>query len=93
MGSYLRAVSHPDSFASTQRNYHNGIGNMNPRLALRQQPAVELSKEGYAWLIQHLENAFNQHGTISAEEMAQLDWPEIPGNGAVPMWRPAGVDD
>lgn len=81
LGDLMRALGH-DSFASTQRNYRNGNGNTNPRLALRQQPAVELSNEGYAWLLQRLESAFTQHGTISPAEMANLDWPEIPANGA-----------
>lgn len=84
LADLMDALGH-DSFASTQRNHLHGIGNTNPRLALRQQPAVELSNEGYAWLIQRLENAFNQHGTISADEMASLDWPEIPADGAVPI--------
>ena len=77
----MRDLGHA-CFASTQRNHNDMKGNTNPRFALRQQPAVELTPEGYAWLIQRLENAFDQHGSISAAEMAQLDWPDVPVNWA-----------
>lgn len=79
----MMALEH-DCFASTQRNFRLGRGNINPRHALRQQPAVELSTAGYAWLIDRLEGAFNQHGTISADEMAGLDWPDVPVRWAAP---------
>lgn len=77
LSDLMDALGH-DCFASTQRNHRSGNGNTNPRHALRRQPAVELSAEGYAWLIGRLESAFDRHGTISPEEMAQLDWPDVP---------------
>lgn len=66
-----------DAFASTQRNAAAGEGNVNPRSALRQQAAVELSPEGFAWLGEQLERAFAEHGKLPADELAKLDWPDI----------------
>lgn len=65
-----------EAFASTQRNAANGQGNIEPRRALMQQPAVELSPEGTAWLTERLDRAFAQHGKVSKEALAKLDWPE-----------------
>jgi hypothetical protein len=70
-----------NAFASTQRNLASGVGNVNPRSALRQQPAVELSPEGQAWLTQRLQHAFEEHGKVPADELAKLDWPEIASRG------------
>lgn len=67
-----------DSFASTQRNAARGEGNTDPRRAYMQQPAVELSPKGFAWLSKRLEEAFKAHGTVPADELAKLDWPKIP---------------
>ena len=67
-----------DSFASTQRNKERGIGNVNPRRALMQQPAVKLSESGYAWLSQRLLGAFEAHGTIPKAEFHKLDQPTLP---------------
>ena len=66
-----------DSFASTQRNAERGHGNTNPRRAYSQQPAVELSAEGFRWLNERLEATFRAHGTISQERLAALDWPDL----------------
>lgn len=67
-----------DSFASTQRNAAKGQGNVDPRRAYRQQPAVGLSPQGLAWLSDRLETAFATHGKIPAADLATLDWPEPP---------------
>lgn len=64
-----------DSFASTQRNATRGNGNVDPRRAFMQQPAVELSQEGIAWMTEQLERAFAQHGKLSRVELKKLDWP------------------
>jgi hypothetical protein len=64
-----------NAFTSTQRNAANRFGNMNPRQAYRQKPAVELTPEAHAWLNQELEAAFILYGKLSASELASLDWP------------------
>ena len=65
-----------DSFATTQRNASKGAGNTNPRRAFMQQPAVELSPQGLAWLAERLDAAFHAHGKVPADELEKLDWPE-----------------
>lgn len=67
-----------DAFASTQKHAARGEGNTNPRLAIRQQPAARLSRQGYDWLNQRLQEAFDAHGTIPRSTLQQLDWPELP---------------
>jgi hypothetical protein len=64
-----------DSFLSTQRNTARGKGNTKPRSALMQQAAVQLTAEGYLWMTQRLEAAFDAHGKITPAEMETLDWP------------------
>jgi hypothetical protein len=66
----------PDSFVSTQTNRLVGSGNIDPRLAVRQQPAVRLTDEAAAWLTARLEQAFVEHGRIPPGELHKLDWPE-----------------
>ena len=66
-----------DSFASTQRNAATGKGNTNPRMAIRQQAAVELTARAANWLNDQLEAAFERHGRLSPSTMEQLDWPEL----------------
>ena len=65
----------PDAFASTQANAVAGIGNTNPRKALRQQAHVRLAPQGAAWVSARLEQAFRIHGMIPAAELDRLDWP------------------
>ena len=65
-----------DAFEPTQINFKNGIGNTNPRLAYMQQPAVQLSAEGIAWLSAEFLKAIELSGEISDSELANLDWPE-----------------
>ncbi|HVO56002.1 MAG TPA: phospholipase D family protein [Solirubrobacterales bacterium] len=67
----------PGCFASTVSNAAAGHGNLNPRLSIRQQAGIRLAPEGLAWLNEHLERAFEQHGMIASAQFAQLDWPEI----------------
>ncbi|MEX2205251.1 MAG: phospholipase D family protein [Myxococcota bacterium] len=66
------------SFATTLRHATKGEGNTNPRKAYLQQPAVEISAEGIAWLLDRLEAAFLRHGRVTATQLAALDWPEVP---------------
>jgi hypothetical protein len=66
-----------NSFTSTQHNAARGEGNTDPRRAYMQQPAVELSSQGLTWLIDRVEAAFTAHGTVPADDLAKLDWPEI----------------
>ena len=67
-----------DSFASTQRNTLRGEGNTDPRKAYRQQAAVELSAEGFSWLGERLQAAFDEHGMVPQDTLDQLDWPVLP---------------
>jgi PLD-like domain len=76
--SELMDVLEADAFASTQRNHGRGVGNVNPRLAVRQQAAVRLTSEGASWLTERLERSFDFHGRVPADELAKLDWPTAP---------------
>jgi len=67
-----------DSFTPTQRNAARGEGNTNPRRAYLQQAAVELSAEGFSWLGERLQAAFDEHGIVPQETLDQLDWPVLP---------------
>lgn len=64
-----------DAFAATQENAHNGEGNINPRKAYMQQPAVRLSTQGLAWLNEQLETSFTEYGRIPQTDLDKLDWP------------------
>ena len=68
------------AFASTAANAARGTGNTNPRLAVRQQAAVRLSEQGYAWLAVRLDSAFQTHGMLAPATLDTLDWPEIPAS-------------
>jgi hypothetical protein len=67
-----------DSFAPTQRNTARGEGNTNPRRAYLQQAAVELSAEGFSWLGERLQAAFDEHGMVPQDTLDKLDWPVPP---------------
>ncbi len=67
-----------DSFASTQSNSAQGRGNTDPRRSYRQQAAVKLSNEGFLWITERLEAAFQEHGMITQAELDSLDWPPAP---------------
>ena len=66
------------AFASTQRNERSGKGNTNPRHSFRQQPDVELSGNGAAWMDRALTKAFGRFGKTSNELLRNEYWPSIP---------------
>lgn len=61
---------------ATALAYVEGRGNVDPRQAYRQQPAVRLSHEGGEWLDARLDEAFARVGRLSAAGLAELDWPD-----------------
>jgi hypothetical protein len=68
-----------DAFATTQRHAQQGEdGNTNPRLAIMQQPHVELTPQAIAWLNQRFGDRIDRLGAISRETLSKLDWPSIP---------------
>ena len=77
LGGLMNALG-SDSFASVQRNAAAGNGNTDPRMAIRQQAAVELTPKAMLWLNRRLEAAFRQHGKLAPSDLAQLDWPKPP---------------
>ena len=81
LGELMDALG-SNSFASTKRNAARGDGNINPRRAFTQQPAVELSEEGFRWLNDRLEAAFDAHGRVPDHVLRGLDWPEPPVRSA-----------
>lgn len=74
LGELMDALG-AEAFFTTQRNALAGRGNVDPRRAYRQQPAVRLSHEGREWLDARLEEAFARSGRLSAAQLARLDWP------------------
>jgi len=66
-----------NSFLPTQRNTSLGHGNTNPRKAYRQQAAVELSRQGWLWLAERLQSAFDAHGLVPRDTLDALDWPVL----------------
>ena len=64
-----------DSFLPTQKNARKGNGNTDARSAYRQQAAVQLTNEAFAWLNYRLELAFAKHGKLTPAELETLDWP------------------
>jgi hypothetical protein len=74
LGELMDALG-AEAFWSTQRNALAGRGNVDPRQAYRQQPAVRLSYEGRAWLEDRLDEAFETCGRLGAAELEALDWP------------------
>ncbi|HEU4702023.1 MAG TPA: hypothetical protein VFS37_06025 [Conexibacter sp.] len=75
LGELMDALG-AEAFWSTQRNALAGRGNVDPRQAYRQQPAVRLSHEGCEWLRARLDEAFARAGRLSAAQLAGLDWPD-----------------
>lgn len=67
-----------NSFVPTQRNAARGEGNIEPRRAYLQQAAVELSAEGFSWLGERLQAAFDRHGRVPQDDLDKLDWPQVP---------------
>jgi hypothetical protein len=72
LGELMDALG-AEAFASTQRNALIGRGNVDPRQAYRQQPAVRLSHEGREWLDARLDEAFARAGRLPAAQIARLD--------------------
>jgi hypothetical protein len=64
-----------DAFASTQANTVAGVGNINPRLSLKQQAQVRLSAQGFGWLQREFEAALSRHGRLPEADLSRLDWP------------------
>jgi hypothetical protein len=75
LGELMDALG-AEAFASTQQNALAGRGNVDPRQAYRQQPAVRLSHEGREWLDARLDEAFDRSGRLGDEELARLDGPD-----------------
>ncbi|MBS1870656.1 MAG: hypothetical protein JSS99_13455 [Actinobacteria bacterium] len=75
LGELMDALG-AEAFATTQRNALIGRGNVDPRAAYRQQPAVRLSHEGREWLDARLDEAFARAGRLGAKQLTQLDWPK-----------------
>lgn len=65
-----------NSFASTQENAARGEGNTNPRIAYSQKGDVKLSTEGFIWLSERLQTAFEVHGKIPQRTLNELEWPD-----------------
>jgi hypothetical protein len=72
LGELMDALG-AEAFASTQQNALACRGNVDPRQAYRQQPAVRLSHEGRDWLDARLDEAFVRAGRLSAAQLARLD--------------------
>lgn len=79
LGELMDALGHR-CFKSTARNASAGQGNTNPRLAIRQQAAVELTEEGAAWLSRQLEHRLVVHGKVPQTTLRGLDWPTTPNH-------------
>jgi len=75
LGELMDALG-AEAFFTTQRNALAGRGNVDPRQAYRQQPAVRLSHEGAEWLDARLDEAFDRAGRLGPAELARLDWPK-----------------
>ncbi|ROZ76103.1 phospholipase D family protein [Ramlibacter sp. WS9] len=65
-----------DSFVSTQRNAALGTGNTSPTRALMQKAHVQLTQQAFRWLDARIEACFEAYGTLPADALAKLDWPE-----------------
>lgn len=61
-----------DLFERTQRNAARGTGGTNPRLAYRQESAVELAPQGIFWLGERLQAAFEAHGTVPQDALGEI---------------------
>lgn len=76
LGELMDALG-AEAFRSTQQNALVGRGNVDPRAAYRQQPAVRLSHEGRVWLEARLDEAFAACGRLDGAALARLDRPVI----------------
>lgn len=64
------------SFMPTLRNKEAGSGNTDPRRAYMQQAAVELTGQAAEWLNKQLDAEIRNHGRLSDDDLATLDWPD-----------------
>lgn len=71
----LMAELGSQAFVSTQTNARRGRGNTEPRRALMQQPAVELTSDALAWLSTEFGRAVDVYGQIDLTD-TRLDWPD-----------------
>jgi hypothetical protein len=60
------------AFGPTAENADRGIGNVDPRMSIRQAAAIRLSEAGLSWLNEELELAFREHGKIAPARLARL---------------------
>lgn len=63
MGRMMNELGY-ESFRTTKERHESGEENINPRLALKQKPDVELSQEGAFWIEQKFQEAKNKYSTI-----------------------------
>jgi hypothetical protein len=61
----------PYAFGPTAENADRGIGNVDPRMSIRQAAAIRLSEAGTSWLNGELESAFRELGKLPG---ARLDF-------------------
>ena len=67
-----------DAFVTTQEPAAQGVTNIHPRLSVRQQAQVRLTRQPRDWLNARLEAAFDAHGEIPSTTLEALDWPTLP---------------
>ncbi|MDE0462793.1 MAG: hypothetical protein OXH93_10300 [Caldilineaceae bacterium] len=72
-----------DSYEVTQENRDSGTGNTSARMAIRRQTQMRLSLEGYSWLRERLEEAFDKHGKVPRTALERLVWPDASGNSTL----------
>jgi hypothetical protein len=81
-----------NAFASTQRNFRAAKGkNVNPRRAFGQQPAVQLSPQGYQWLHAKLEESFRRHGRLPVADLEKIDPIPVPAARNDPSLSPTAL--
>lgn len=68
----------PRSFLSTETNQRAGVGNTDPRIALRSKAHMPLTQTAAEWLNSKFYQAIAEHGRIPISELEKLYWPELP---------------
>jgi hypothetical protein len=61
-----------EAFVTTHERVAGGEVGVNPRLSLRQQPAVRLMPEAASWATARLEGLLARHGRIADADLATL---------------------
>jgi hypothetical protein len=59
----------PYAFGPTAENADRGVGNVDPRMSIRQAAAIRLSEAGTSWLNEELESAFREFGKLPGESL------------------------